>query len=104
MDQLDDVDNFGSVAWDTTPSSHPSTEPIQPILDLHTPTSTHPFEDEPVSVIAQAREQGNPAWDQSIHSVEVKDALKELEGTKDMFVSYLVTAHVSSSISFLTST
>lgn len=86
---VDDVDKFGSVAWDTQPGAGTTTT-------SPTPGSSSAFMTSPVEPLAptQATQGGQTAWIPRIHAVQVKEAVKELEGTKDMFVSYLVTARV----------
>jgi hypothetical protein len=88
---VNDVDNFGSVAWDTNPDiSHqlPASD-----VNLSSPpltTTTDPYES------TSAAPQNSSSGHQFVNEVMVKDPIKELEGTKDMFVSYFVEAKVRS--------
>lgn len=63
------------------------------------PSSARPgYRQEP-----SADSDGSPKWEGYL-DVEVKDAVKELELTKDAYVSYLVVGHVCFSHLLLTST
>ena len=77
-----EVDEFGSVAWESAG-------------DAAQGSSSGYDEAAPVSAVALAAEPTTPAWTPAVHSVIVNGATKELEGTKDMFVSYSVALKVS---------
>jgi len=78
----EDEDFSQSIAWDTNPPQPvaPSTSsPYSAYTTAPTPTTTQ-----------------QPTTTQRVSSASVKDGKIELEGTSDMFVSYLVTAIVRS--------
>jgi hypothetical protein len=111
---MDESQDFSSVRWDNIPAHSPQNSP---------PPSTFNDENGPPSYTAEAtpffsdhpEEQSTSSTNgiyahgsrghtrtesktivQTELEVEVKDPVRELEGTKDMFVSYLVTGHVGS--------
>ncbi|CUA69670.1 Sorting nexin-4 [Rhizoctonia solani] len=97
-----DEDVFDSVTWETQ-GSQPVRDPYDP--DFQTETIESPVQT-PIAPIT-----GGPGYRQSIDStgdadastpkwsgyllVQVKDPLKELDGTKDVFISYLVEARTN---------
>jgi sorting nexin-4 len=95
-----DEDVFDSVTWETHAS--------EPVRDPYDPN----FQAEAASPVATAPVTSNgPGYRQSMDSVgdadastpkwtgyllvQVKDPVKELDGTKDVYISYLVEARVS---------
>lgn len=88
---MDHEEDFGSVAWETpTPSGEPLSS------SHHEDVATELADASPSVVAATTSEAPDPlSWGKTALQVEVRDAVVELEGTKDMFVSYLVTAKVS---------
>ena len=79
--RMADVDEFGSVAWESAP--------------MKAGASVGYDEAAPVSAVALAAEPPSLAWTPAVSAVTVNGATKELEGTKDMFVSYSVSLKVS---------
>jgi sorting nexin-4 len=85
MDPSDDV--FDSVTWET-----PSAGAYEPSFVEAESAPTGPgFRREGGDRVVGSSE---PKWEGYL-LVQVKDPIKELEGTKDMYISYLVTAQVS---------
>lgn len=88
-----DDDFSHSVAWESTPQQITTDTDLSPTqADLEDVTD--------YSAPAPASTTNQPTTSSSIKpsqscTVQVKDGKIELEGTKDMFVSYLVTATVS---------
>lgn len=84
---MDEVDDFGSVAWDSVPTEAVSTP-------LASSSRLGVQNEDPIEPILTEQVDG-------IHSVSVHTPIKELEGTKEAFVSYLVSVKVSSSMPLL---
>jgi sorting nexin-4 len=105
-------DDFGSVAWDTRPHQNSNLDNNDAStgttnLPAHTrvsETSNYDHHSHSTAVQAADHAAGGAASSSSthlatiVHSVQVKDGKVELEGTSDTFVSYLVTAKVSQSV------
>ncbi|KAG9124530.1 intercellular trafficking and secretion [Ceratobasidium sp. 392] len=98
-----DEDVFDSVTWETPGSTEPVRDPYDPNFQ---PSAT------PVSPPAPTPlSSGGPGYRQSVDSagdadastpkwggyllVQVKDPIKELDGTKDVYISYLVEARTN---------
>lgn len=82
-----------SVAWETNPQPHSTTTDLSSSqADLEDVTDYSP-----TAPPATSNQPGPSSSSKSSQTttVQVKDGKIELEGTKDMFVSYLVTATVS---------
>ena len=95
-----DDDVFDSVTWET-PASEPVRDPYDPNFQ---PSSAPPSTSTPVASNGPGYRQSmdatgdadasTPKWGGYL-LVQVKDPVKELDGTKDVFISYLVEARVS---------
>lgn len=84
---MDDTEAFDSVRWETTPAQE------DPASESRSPYRSH----EPQPSSSSSTAHPPDALATSVSHVQVKDAKTELEGTKDTFVSYLVSAKVSAS-------
>jgi sorting nexin-4 len=97
-----DEDVFDSVTWDTQ-ASEPVRDPYDP--EFQTETAVSPIQT-PIASSASGpgyrqsmdstgdADASTPKWNGYL-LVQVKDPLKELDGTKDVFISYKVEARVS---------
>lgn len=101
-DTAGDGDDFGSVAWETAPTATAS-EPLAASQgDLQDVTQYqslgHDYQSDPTSIVASSSHPDpHPSLANTpVYSAQVKDGKVELEGTSETFVSYLVTAKVSS--------
>jgi len=111
MASLPDEDGFHSIAWDDAPSSRPGLTDVSSPLNedddngfetISPPPETPP----PVESIASTSTARIPRmgsgdtdidpkeWGGRWMNIEVKDPVKEHEGSKDMFVSYAVRTKV----------
>jgi sorting nexin-4 len=99
-DPLDD--GFTSISWDNKPS-----QAEHPHSTLHTLTSADPpsvveAETRP-EALKHAQREGEgtvPSWAGRYMAVDVGEPSKEMEGTKEVYISYAVRTRVSS-MSFL---
>lgn len=98
-----DDDVFDSVTWET-PASEPVRDPYDPQFQ---PSSAPASSSTPVAPSGPGYRQSvdsagdadasTPKWEGYL-LVQVKDPVKELDGTKDVYISYLVEARVSTPI------
>jgi hypothetical protein len=100
-----DEDVFDSVTWET-PASEPVRDPYDPNFQ---PSSTPASASTPVAPSGPGYRQSVDSVDDADAStpkwsgyllVQVKDPIKELDGTKDVYISYHVEARVRASESF----
>ena len=86
-------DTFASVSWDEQPNDHQQQQPFA------FPDKQHSDRRHSTGNINNDSPETNQS--SSFLTVQVKLPVRELEGTKDSFVSYLVTAQVLSQIIIL---
>jgi sorting nexin-4 len=86
VEQEDERDFSSSVAWETNPSSSSSSSAPPPPPPSSDPYSAYTHVPTTSNTLNEKR---------GISNVRVLDGKTELEGTSDMFVSYLVTATVT---------
>lgn len=94
-----DEDVFDSVTWET-PASEPVRDPYDPNFQ---PSAPSPASTPAVPSGPGYRQSMDSAGDADASTpkwggyllVQVKDPVKELDGTKDVYISYLVEARVS---------
>ena len=80
---MEEVDDFGSVAWDSAPTEG-ANDPL--------PSSSRlPVQNDEPQDLVEPISTTDAVFEVSVHS-----PVKELEGTKEAFVSYLVSVKVSS--------
>jgi sorting nexin-4 len=108
-----DEDGFHSIAWDDAPPTRPAlTDVSSPLYEdedngfetiSHSPPTPPPVESiasTSTATVPRMRSGDGPdvdpkEWGGRWMSIEVKDPVKEQEGSKDMYVSYAVRTKVS---------
>lgn len=115
MSQPLDEDGFHSIAWDDAPPRRSQNEVMSPLeepeddFETISPSAISPAPDQQSHQIGQSQSQGqgsssrldsnanvDPAdWGGKWMTIQVKDPVREHEGSKDQYVSYAVRTMVS---------
>lgn len=95
-------DGFTSITWDQPPTSHHAPAGIfandeRPPLPESVPSSVDRAESRPMAMEGASREGEHsvPSWGGKWMAIEVREPVKEHEGSKEMYVSYAVRTRVS---------
>jgi hypothetical protein len=90
-----DENTFGSVQWDNGPTVPAGLAPTSVPSDVTAYPELHSA-GEPASIVAAAAQEGPDPLSvpKARITIKISDPNNELEGTKDMFTSYLVSAVV----------
>ncbi|KAI5451443.1 intercellular trafficking and secretion [Naganishia albida] len=90
-------DGFTSITWDQPPTSHHAPAGIfandeRPPLPESVPSSVDRAESRPMAMEGASREgeHSMPSWGGKWMAIEVREPVKEHEGSKEMYVSYAV--------------